>query len=248
MGSTTYIAKCLRRVCALLKVATLRREKFPCRTSDHNKLDFSTLLSEAQHRLYKNLVGMADSEVQIGRFDICYALIYVNICFLAPREGHLTWLVNIFGYLQNVHGKRKSIAVFTEDIGEISGEGANTKDWLDKYPVATEDIDEVLPEYWGYPLSTAVYFDSDHAHDQVTRQLVFGDLSFVGYTPISWTSKRQGTIESFSYSAEFLADTVSSEEVIALRYMLRSLGVPIRSDTALCSDNLGMIISCTNPY
>ena len=51
VGSTTYIAKCLRKVCALLKVATLRREKFPCRPSDHNELDFSTLLSEAQHHL-----------------------------------------------------------------------------------------------------------------------------------------------------------------------------------------------------
>ena len=29
--------------------------------------------------------------------------------------------------------------------------------------------------------------------------------------------------------------------------MLRSLGVPVKSDTALCGENLGMIISCTNP-
>ena len=29
--------------------------------------------------------------------------------------------------------------------------------------------------------------------------------------------------------------------------MLRSLGVPVKYSTALCGDNLGMIISCTNP-
>ena len=30
--------------------------------------------------------------------------------------------------------------------------------------------------------------------------------------------------------------------------MLRSLGVLIKGSMALCGDNLGMIISCTNPY
>ena len=72
-------------------------------------------------------------------------------------------------------------------------------------------------------------------------------IFFVGSTPISWTSKRQGTIESSSYSAEFCAGQVASEEAIAIRYMLRSLGVPMLGATALCGDNLGMIMSSTNP-
>ena len=92
-----------------------------------------------------------------------------------------------------------------------------------------------------------VYFDSDHAHNQVTRRSVSGVIYFVGSTRISWTSKRQGTIKSSSYSAELCAGIVASEEAIALRYMLRSLGVPVIGDTALCGDNLGMIISSTNP-
>ena len=41
--------------------------------------------------------------------------------------------------------------------------------WLEKYPGASKDIDEGIPEPRGRPLSTAVCFDSDHAHDQVTR-------------------------------------------------------------------------------
>ena len=92
-----------------------------------------------------------------------------------------------------------------------------------------------------------MYFDSDHAHDQVTRWSVSGVVSFVGPTPISWTSKRQGTIERSSNSTEFCAGRVASEEAIALRYMLRSLGVPIIGATELCGDNLGIIISSTNP-
>ena len=32
-----------------------------------------------------------------------------------------------------------------------------------------------------------------------------------------------------------------------MRYMLRSLCVPGKGPTGICRDNLGMIISCTNP-
>ena len=70
----------------------------------------------------------------------------------------------------------------------------------------------------------SVYFDSDHAHYQVTRQLVSGVLCFFGSTHISGTRKRQGTIESSSYSTEFCAGQVATEEAIVLRYMLDVLG------------------------
>ena len=79
------------------------------------------------------------------------------------------------------------------------------------------------------------------------RRSVSGVLSFVGLMPISWTSKRQGTIKSSSYSAEFCAGRVATKEAIELRYMLSSLGVPDKVATAICGDNLGMIICCTNP-
>ena len=91
-----------------------------------------------------------------------------------------------------------------------------------------------------------MYFDSDNAHDQVTRRSVSGVLCFFGSTPIIWTRKIQGTIESSSYSTEFCAGWIETEEEIALRYMLRSLGVPVKGAMALCGDNPGMIISCTN--
>ena len=124
---------------------------------------------------------------------------------------------------------------------------ADNKLWLEKYPNASEEIDEGLPDPRGRLISTTVYFDSDHAHNQVTQRSVSGVIYFVGLTPISWTGKSQGTIESYTYSAEFCAGRVASKEAIALHYMLRSLGVTVIGATAFCSDNLGMIISSTNP-
>ena len=140
----------------------------PCSPSDHPELDLSPLLNEQQHRLYQHLVSMAEWALQIGRFDIRYALTSLSRFSEAPREGHLSRLIKIFGYLQTVPEKAKSIVVPAEDIGGIKGKGANTKPWLEKYPEASEEIDKDLLEPQGQPLSTTVYFDSDHARDQVT--------------------------------------------------------------------------------
>ena len=85
MGSYTYVKACLSKVCALLNVTTLWKEKLPCSPSDHPKIDTSPLLGETQHRLYQQLVGMAEWALQIGRFDIRYALTLLNRFSAAPR-------------------------------------------------------------------------------------------------------------------------------------------------------------------
>ena len=71
-------------------------------------------------------------------------------------------------------------------------------------------------------------------------------MCFVGLNPIIWSSKRQGAIETSSYSAEFCSGRVAMEEVILLRYLLRSLGIPAKGPTELCVNNQGMIISSAN--
>ena len=144
-------------------------ERKICSPSDHPELYLSPLLSEAHHLLYQQLVGMLEWSVQMGRFDICYALTSLKRLPAAPREGHISQLVKIFGYLQIFPGRRKGIFVSPEDIEDISGKGDNVKYWLEKYPGASKEIDEGLSEPSGSPLRTSVYFDSDYAHDQVTR-------------------------------------------------------------------------------
>ena len=60
---------------------------------------------------------MAEWAVQIGRFDIRYALTSLNQFSAAPRMGQLKRLIKIFGYLQTVSADRKIIVVSAEDIG-----------------------------------------------------------------------------------------------------------------------------------
>ena len=73
------------------------------------------------------MVVMSEWAVQIGKIDILYALTSLNIFSAAPQEGHLTRLVNIFGYLQSIPGKHKGIVVSPEEIMDIRGKRANTK-------------------------------------------------------------------------------------------------------------------------
>ena len=81
MGSSTYIAECLKKIYAILKVTNLRKYKLPCSPGDHPKLDSSPLLCEAQHCLYQQLVSMAEWAIQIGRLTSC------NRFLAGPERG-----------------------------------------------------------------------------------------------------------------------------------------------------------------
>ena len=96
-------------------------------------------------------------------------------------------------------------------------------------------------------MTTAIFFDADFAHDVVKRRSISGIIEFVGSTPVSWSSKRQGCIASSTYQAEFIAMRRAVEEAIALRYMLRCLGVKVSQPTKLFGDNLGVMQTAQIP-
>ena len=54
-------------------------------------------------------------------------------------------------------------------------------------------------------------------------------------------------METSTYGSEMIADRIAVEEVIALRYKLRMLGVPIDGPCLLFGDNQSMITSVTIP-
>ena len=122
---------------------------------------------------------------------------------------------------------------------------------MNDYPDASEEMDPSFPEIFGPILQTTILVDSDHAHDLKTRRSLTGLLAFVGSTPVMWLSKRQGSIASSTYAAEFSALRTATEEALSLRYMLRCLGCNIPSDgsspTRVFGDNLSVIQNVQNP-
>ena len=120
-------------------------------------------------------------------------------------------------------------------------------DWTHYYD-SQEEIDWKGPESNGLKsLETTIYFDSNHAHDEVTRRSVTGVLIYVGSCPIFAISKRQGSIATSTYSAEICAARVGTEEAVNICCMLRALGVPCKVPTKLIGDNMGSLISVKNP-
>ena len=232
-----YIKEGLSRIERM--VGTLREEKTPSVTGDHPEQDESLLLDNEQHRLYQQLIGMGQWLVTLGRPDICLAMSSLSRFLCCPREGHLRRLFRVWGYLKKF--PNKSIGICAEDPIYEQPLTEFKADFEDQYRYAKEEIDPGFPEPKGKPLATTIFVDSDHAHDTVTRRSITGILVVVGSTPVSWMSKRQGAVATSTYSAEFCAMRTAAEEAISIRYMLRSLGVPVVEPTKVFGDNLGVI-------
>ena len=165
----------------------------------------------------------------------------------SPRKGHLDRALRIFGYLKK--RKNRRYVVDSRDPVFQGGEDEFTRDYVDElgseYPEASEELDQGLPEPLVDEMEITVFVDSDHAHDKVTRRSLTGIMIFVGRTPVFYSSKRQGAVETSTYGAEFCAMRTGTEETISVRYMLRCLGVLVEHASFMFGDNLGVIQNAT---
>jgi hypothetical protein len=66
-------------------------------------------------------------------------------------------------------------------------------------------------------------------------------------TPVIWYSKRQNTVESSTFGSEFVAMKTAVEQIEALRYKLRMMGVPLSGPTNVFCDNESVFKNATKP-
>jgi hypothetical protein len=85
------------------------------------------------------------------------------------------------------------------------------------YPDVVEDIDPKAPPSRGQEIKTTCFFDTAMGSEMTKDRGHTGIILFVGRTPVTCISKRQGTAEASSYGSGFIARCISVEEVIALR-------------------------------
>jgi hypothetical protein len=251
-GTKTHVAESIKKVEAILG-SQLGLEGTPMSDTCKPELDDSPLLDPDGHRVYQQLIGMAQWLVTIGRFDLAFALNSLSRFSSSPRERQLGHAIRIFKYLKKhpVKWVRLDPGDHTAG-GELSDPLKGMKpEWHNYYHQATELIDAKHPipsSKSGFkPLETTVYFDSNFAHDEVTRRSVTGTITYVGNCPVAWLSKRQGAIATGTYGAELCAAKQGTEDAIAIRCILRSFGVPLKGRTKLLGDNLGSLISATTP-
>ena len=121
------------------------------------------------------------------------------------------------------------------------------EDFGNQYKYFHEEIDPFFPPPKIAELDINFFVDSDHAHDIVTGRSISGVLGFVGSTPITCIARRQGCVQTSTFGSEFTALKLAVEEVLDIRYHLRSMGVHVTKTTPIYADNQGVIINATDP-
>ena len=111
----------------------------------------------------------------------------------------------------------------------------------------SEAIPHDAPKPRGKDVDLRLFVDSDHAGDTKTRRSRTGFMIFVNMALITWLSKRQPTLETSVFGAEFVAMKHGVETLRGLRYKLRMMGVPISGPSYVYGDNMSVIYNTSRP-
>ena len=161
----------------------------------------------------------------------------------SPRQGHLEQAYHIFAYLKN---KPKLTLYFDPSLPNLEPSwaiGDKAETFTQQYRDAKEQIPpkHMMPKPRGRSVTTTAFVDSSHAANKITRRSHTGFLIFINRAPIIWYSKRQNTVESSTFSSEFIALKACTESITALRYKLRMFGVPVDDSTKVLCDNESVV-------
>ena len=163
-----------------------------------------------------------------------------------PRDGHLERCKRVYHYLNNKNDGAIRVRTELPDRSEFPDQDY---DWCH---TVYGDVEELLPtdapEPLGKPVDTTTYVDANLYHDFITGRAVTGVLHMVNKTPIDWYTKRQATVETATYSSEFVAARTATDQIIDLRYTLRYLGVPLAGPSYMFGDNKSVVTSSTIPH
>ncbi|MEL7428293.1 MAG: Ty1/Copia family ribonuclease HI, partial [Bacteroidota bacterium] len=222
------------------KHGIMRLYDTPMSTGDRPELDTTPLLSTEEHRQFQSLVGIGQWLVQIGRWDISFAICSLSRFSAAPREGHLERLLRIFGYLK----KHPSFKVII-DSASLQLEGIEYFNWDDPLlSLYGSAPDEDFIKSDGTSLQLTAFVDADHAHDCQISRSVSGYIIFLGSTPVSWKSSRQKVVATSTFASELLALKQCVEEVLNIRATVMSLGATIYNSTAtILVDNRSVLLA-----
>ena len=107
------------------------------------------------------------------------------------------------------------------------------------------DVKEAIPsnctKTLGREVDLRMFVDSDRAMDETTRRSRTGYFIYINLALVNWLSKKQATIETSVFGAEFVSMKQGMEAVRGLRYKIRIMGVRISGPTYIYGDNMSVI-------
>ena len=98
-----------------------------------------------------------------------------------------------------------------------------------------------MPTPRGPNLSITAFVDASFAQNKKTRKSHTGFIIFVNQAPITWFSKRQSTVETSTFSAEFMAMKSYVSAIESFRFKLRTFGIPVEGPAHVYCDNESMV-------
>ena len=128
----------------------------------------------------------------MGRIYIATAVMTMSRFMVAPREGHLSRVRRMVGYLARMRDSVVMFRIGRPDNTELHEE---QYDWQDTiYSGAHEVIPIDLPTPLGKRVTHTCYVDANSMHGITTGKSVSATLHLLNQTPIDWFSKKQGTV------------------------------------------------------
>ena len=105
-----------------------------------------------------------------------------------------------------------------------------------------------MPRPRGEPIVTTTFCDSSYTSNKKTRRSHTGYVIVVNRAPIKRKSRRQNTLETSAFSAEFIVLKECIEDIEAIRFKLRMFGIPFSEDhpaTHIYCGNEGVVKNTT---
>jgi hypothetical protein len=209
------------------------------------ELDVSDELDAGDVQMYQEIIGMLRWATEIGRVDILYEVSILSQYQTSPREGHMNQVLHIISYLKK---NPKLTLYFNPELPRLDTSifKSDREAFLEIYRDAEEELPFNMPQARGVNVMTVAFVDASHASNKVTRRSHSGYIIFINQAPIMWFSKRQQTVETSTYSSEYIAMKACIEGIQHLRYKLRMFGIPIGEETYVLSDNESLTKSAVN--
>ena len=201
-------------------------------------MDTSPELEGELASYYQSQIGILRWIVELGRVDIITEVSMLSSQLALPREGHLETVFHVYTYLKDKHNARM---VFDPTYPPIDLDNFKECDWKNFYGDVKEAVPLNAPEPRGKEVDLRLFVDSDHAGDRLTRRSRTGFIIYLNMAPIVWCSKKQSTIETSVFGAEFVAMKNGMETLRGLRYKLRMMGVPLSGPSYVYGDNMSVI-------
>jgi hypothetical protein len=182
--------------------------------------------------------------VELGRIGTATKVSHLLSHLAYLCEGYLEKALNVMAYLQQKHNTQ---LIFDPTYSKINMDSFPQLDWTKFYGDVEEAIPVDMPEPLGKDVDVRMMHDCDHAGNKGTRCFCTGFLIFFDMALIDWVSKKQTTIETSVFGAEFIAMKNGIKKLQGLCYKLGMMGIPLTGPSFIFSDNKSQVTNSTRP-